>query len=253
MPGIVSNWISKYKVCRVESVKEIEVTTDAKNNNGGSSSLSSKVKVCTVNVGTENTLELITVFSTARNVGRGSRLVVAPNGTSILGLTGSGDVEIVTKTTIGTYQSSGVFCNHRQMGWKITDTSEIGMAVEVAQADALIGEQPPMYKPKPNQGPLPESPGYVEGLFQKKLTKDEKKKLKEEKRKTRKATKEAKQKKKEKTQLQQSTTTTGTTHHNILVVADAVASTGATVSYKDTGKDADDEEREQATARTVRA
>ena len=69
-----------------------------------------------------------------------------------------------------------------------------GVAAQIPDS-CDIGSAPPATKPRPagsvgDSAPLPES--SVPGLFEKKLTKEEKKKLAEERRKARKAAKEAK-------------------------------------------------------------
>eukprot|EP00531_Pseudo-nitzschia_arenysensis_P013435 CAMPEP_0116127062 /NCGR_PEP_ID=MMETSP0329-20121206/6648_1 /TAXON_ID=697910 /ORGANISM="Pseudo-nitzschia arenysensis, Strain B593" /LENGTH=182 /DNA_ID=CAMNT_0003621153 /DNA_START=18 /DNA_END=566 /DNA_ORIENTATION=+ len=169
----VSDWISEYKVGIVESLEE----------SGGKGTKA--LKICKVNIGDADTIQVVT---SAPNVRLESRLAVAPVGSTILGSDGEGMT--VTKSTVGGHTSEGIFCDSRMLGW---EGGSVGIAARMEDALAL-GSQPPSNKPRPGgaakKTELPES--NVEGLFKKKLTKEEKKKLAEEKRKARKAAKEAK-------------------------------------------------------------
>ena len=86
--------------------------------------------------------------------------------------------------------SEGIFCDSKMLGWA---GGAAGVAAQIPETVA-IGEAPPATKPRLGGAgggaaePLPAS--NVEGLFEKKLSKEEKKKLAEERRKTRKAAKE---------------------------------------------------------------
>ena len=170
----ISDWISEYKVGVVESLDE----------SGGKGTKA--LKICKVDIGNDDTIQVVT---SATNVRNGSRLAVAPIGSTILGSDGEGMK--VTKTTIGGHTSEGIFCDSRMLGW---DGGSVGIAARMDDSLAL-GSTPPSQKPRPGGGgnnntELPES--NVEGLFKKKPTKEEKKRLAEEKRKARKAAKEAK-------------------------------------------------------------
>eukprot|EP00536_Pseudo-nitzschia_multiseries_P014391 jgi/Psemu1/310912/fgenesh1_kg.696_\ len=172
----VSSWITSYKVGKVESLEE----------SGGKGSKA--LKVCQVDVGSGNG-ETIQVVTVAPNVRQGSRLAVAPIGSTVLD--DSGEPMEVKKTTVGGHVSEGIFCDSRMLAW---EGGSIGIAAQMDEALAL-GSTPPSTKPRPKGAPttteLPES--NVEGLFKKKLTKEEKKKLAEERKKARAAKKAAKE------------------------------------------------------------
>ena len=169
----VSDWISEYKVGLVESLEE----------SGGKGT--KVLKICQVNIGGDATIQVVT---SASNVRLESRVAIAPVGSTVLGDDGEGMA--VTKSSVGGHTSEGIFCDSRMLGWQ---GGSVGIAARMDDALAL-GSAPPSSKPRPGGGApsseLPES--SVEGLFKKKLTKEEKKKLAEEKRKARKAAKEAK-------------------------------------------------------------
>jgi len=99
-----------------------------------------------------------------------------------------------TKTSVGGHTSEGIFCDSRMLAW---EGGSVGIAARMD--DSLpLGSQPPSSKPRGGDANLGNQSGTklpestVEGLYKKKLTKEEKKKLNEEKRKARKAAKEAK-------------------------------------------------------------
>jgi len=172
----VFDWISDYKVGVIESLEE----------SGGKGTKA--LKICKVNVGGDANA-IIQVVTSAPNVRLGSRLAVAPIGSTVLG--SNGEAMAVAKTTIAGHTSEGIFCDSRMLAW---DGGSQGIAAQMDKALAL-GCPPPINKPRPGVAPtkttkLEES--TVEGLFKKKLTKEEKKKLNEEKKKARKAAKEAK-------------------------------------------------------------
>ena len=174
---VVSDWISKYKVGVVESMVE----------SGGKGTKA--LKVCRVDIGNGDSQDqLITVVTSAPNVRLKSRLAVAVIGSTVLGPTGEG--VLITKTSVGGVQSEGMFCDSKMLAW---DGGSTGIAAQIDESVPL-GAQPPSHKPRPNNvkatTELPES--TVEGLFKKKLTKEEKKKINDEKKKARKAAKEAK-------------------------------------------------------------
>ena len=86
--------------------------------------------------------------------------------------------------------SQGMLCDSRMLGWV---GGAAGLAVQIPES-IEIGSSPPSSKPRVNfheEEKPPEQP-QVQGLYEKKLTKEEKKKLAEEKRKAKKAAKEAK-------------------------------------------------------------
>ena len=101
-----------------------------------------------------------------------------------------GEEITVQKTTVGGVMSEGLFCDSKMLGWT---GGAAGVAAQIP-ASVDIRTAPPATKPRPQQESasteLPAS--NVEGLFEKKLSKEEKKKLAEERRKARKAAKEAK-------------------------------------------------------------
>jgi hypothetical protein len=71
--------------------------------------------------------------------------------------------------------SQGMLCDSRMLGWS---GGAEGVAVQVPDS-VEIGSSPPASKPRPGQGgeELPQSVGAGPGLFEKKLSKEEKKKL----------------------------------------------------------------------------
>lgn len=171
----VYDWISDYKVGIVESLAE----------SGGKGTKA--LKVCKVNIGdADNTIQVVT---SAPNVRLGSRLAVAPIGSTVMGPSGEGMA--VTKTNVGGHTSEGIFCDSMMLEW---DGGSVGIAAQMDKA-LVLGSPPPSRKPRPGgdapttMTELPES--TVEGLFKKKLTKEEKKKLNEEKKKARKEAKAA--------------------------------------------------------------
>ena len=116
------------------------------------------------------------------------RIIVAPIGSTIIN--DEGEEIILKKTSISGVNSEGMFCDAKMLGWS---AGSVGIAAQVPSSFEP-GDAPPKTKPG-----APKSSGEstipaveVKGLFEKKLTKEEKKKLAEEKRKARKAAKEAK-------------------------------------------------------------
>ena len=103
----------------------------------------------------------------------------------------AGEEITVQKTAVGGVMSEGIFCDSKMLGWT---GGAAGVAAQIPDT-VPIGAAPPATKPRPGGAaattePLPAS--TTEGLFEKKLSKEEKKKLAEEKRKARKAAKETK-------------------------------------------------------------
>jgi tRNA-binding EMAP/Myf-like protein len=175
----VHQWMADYRVGVVESIDE----------SGGKGTKA--LKICQVDIGAADG-NMMTVVTSAPNVRAKSRLAVAPIGSTVLSSSGEG--MLVTKTSVGGVMSEGIFCDAKMLAW------EGGTEKIAAQIDPSVpvGAPPPLNKPRPqNQNEkvetaLPES--QVQGLFEKKLSKEEKKKLAEEKKTARKAAKEAKNK-----------------------------------------------------------
>ena len=117
------------------------------------------------------------------------RVAVAPSGTTIVNE--EGEEMVLKDTSVGGVMSQGMFCDSKMLGWI---GGAAGVAVQIPES-IEIGSSPPSSKPRVNfqedDKPPPE-PQVVQGLYEKKLTKEEKKKLAEEKRKARKVAKEAK-------------------------------------------------------------
>ncbi len=118
------------------------------------------------------------------------RVVVALAGSSILG--DDGEMMQVGKATVGGVISEGMLCDSRMLGW--TGGAK-GIAVNLPD-NFDIGAAPPSSKPRPNDGSSndagAEPAAPLPGLFEKKLSKEEKKKLAAERKAKRKAAKEAK-------------------------------------------------------------
>jgi tRNA-binding EMAP/Myf-like protein len=168
---------SEYKVGVV-----LENHHDQRTKKGGSNK---PLRVCKVDVGEED--KTLTVVTSASNVRKGSRVVVALAGSTVLGEDGE-EIQ-VTKTSVGGVMSEGMLCDSRMLGWS---GGAEGIAVQLPESYP-IGSAPPATKPRPKEEPAAADAGPVEdGLFAKRLTKEEKKKLAEEKRQARKAGKEAK-------------------------------------------------------------
>ena len=165
--------ISEYKVGVVRSVEE--------NAKKGSKTL----KICNVDVGLD---EPVCIVTNAPNVREGSRVVVALAGSTVLNEEGE-EME-VTKTSVGGTMSDGMMCDSKMLGWT---GGAAGVAVQVPD-DFDIGSPPPATKPRPkdsNNTEASAAPPAGEGLYERKLTKEEKKKLAAEKRAAKKAAKEA--------------------------------------------------------------
>jgi hypothetical protein len=116
------------------------------------------------------------------------RLAVALAGSTFVN--DNGEEITVKKTSVGGVMSDGLFCDSKMLGWP---GGAEGVAAQIPDSVA-IGDSPPESKPRPGQSTsdaeLPAS-AEVQGLFEKKLTKEEKKRLAEEKRKAKRAAKEA--------------------------------------------------------------
>ena len=146
------------------------------------------LKICTVNVGNDDEISVVT---NATNVRVGSRCVIAPIGSSIIDDV-SGEEITIKRTVIGGCPSEGMFCDSKMLGW---GKGAEGIAAQVPDS-YCPGDSPPIAKPgAPSGGGEKEHRAQAApGLFERKLTKEEKKKLAEEKRIARKAAKEAKEK-----------------------------------------------------------
>ncbi|CAJ1965065.1 unnamed protein product [Cylindrotheca closterium] len=164
--------ISEYKVGIVLSCEDIP-------KKGGK-----PMKVLKVDIGSEDDGG-IPVVTTAPNVRDGSRVVVAPAGSTVVSEEGE-EIQL-TKSTVGGHPSWGMICDTRMLGWS---GGAAGVAVQLDESFP-VGTEPPASKPRPKQQEEDEVPaGPVEdGLFERKLTKEEKKKLAAEKRAAKKAAK----------------------------------------------------------------
>lgn len=172
---------SKYKVGIVLSVEN------------KTSSGKKPLKVCVINVGGA---ESITVVTSATNVREGSRIVVAPVGSTVLN--NEGEEITLKKSPVGGIPSEGMFCDAAMLGW---GSGAAGIAAQVPDS-CEPGTAPPPTKPgappRADAGSTESVPATeVKGLFEKKLTKEEKKKIAEERRKAKKAAKEAKKREEE--------------------------------------------------------
>ncbi|KAL3827440.1 hypothetical protein ACHAXA_003174 [Cyclostephanos tholiformis] len=160
------------------------------------------LRVCSVNVNSDDG-NPITVVTRASNVRVGSRCVIAPVGSRVIDET-SGEEITIGRTIVGGCPSEGVFCDSRMLGW---GGGSDGIAARVPEI-YVPGDAPPTTRP--GMPPPPSSStstsgggggcggtmtqAQAPGLFERKLTKEERKKLAEEKRSARRAAKEAKEK-----------------------------------------------------------
>mmetsp|Transcript_25811 Transcript_25811/g.63231 ORF Transcript_25811/g.63231 Transcript_25811/m.63231 type:complete len:175 (+) Transcript_25811:203-727(+) len=171
--------ISEYKVGIVLSCEDVS-------KKGGK-----PMKVLKVDIGSgdEGGIPIVT---TAPNVRDGSRVVVAPAGSTVVSEEGE-EIQL-TNSTVGGHPSWGMICDSRMLGWS---GGAAGVAVQIDESYP-VGAAPPTSKPRPNQQQQEEVPSgpVTDGLFQRKLTKEEKKKLAAEKRAAKKAAKEAEKAKK---------------------------------------------------------
>ena len=100
------------------------------------------------------------------------------------------------KATVGNVVSEGMLCDSAMIGWP---GGAKGVAVQLPDTFEL-GSAPPSSKPRMGGGSeggnaaktLAAEGGEVQGLFEKKLTKEEKKKLAEERRRVKEEAKSAK-------------------------------------------------------------
>ena len=143
------------------------------------------LKICIVNIGGD---EPVTIVTSAPNVRDGSRVVVAPAGSTVVN--DEGEEMKVEKTSVGGVMSYGMMCDSKMLGWS---GGGAGVAVQVPESIG-VGEAPPASKPRPKgsgEETTPTGP-ITDGLFERKLTKEEKKKIAAEKRAAKKAAKEKK-------------------------------------------------------------
>lgn len=170
--------ISEYKVGVVLSCEDV------------SKKGSKPMKVLKVDIGSGDE-DGIPVVTTAPNVRDGSRVVVAPAGSTVVSEEGE-EIQL-TKSTVGGHPSWGMICDSRMLGWL---GGAAGVAVQVDESFP-VGVAPPSSKPRPKQQQETEAPAgpVTDGLFERKLTKEEKKKLAAEKRAAKKAAKAEKAKK----------------------------------------------------------
>lgn len=141
--------------------------------------LTEKLKVCSVRVGEEKEVQVVTNAVNVVEDKVGKRLVVALEGAEVGGI-------VVEPTRIHGTMSYGMFCDSKMLGWT---GGSVGIAVVLGD-DVEIGSSPPERRPGSRDKEEKKTP--VEGgLFEKKLTKEEKKKAAKEARELRKAKKEA--------------------------------------------------------------
>lgn len=170
--------ISEYKVGLVLSCEDVS-------KKGGKPMKALKVDIGS---GDEGGIPIVT---TAPNVREGSRVVVAPAGSTVV--TEEGEELKLTNATVGGHPSWGMICDSRMLGWS---GGAAGVAVQIDESFA-VGSAPPASKPRPGGGgqesEVPAGP-VEDGLFERKLSKEEKKKLAAEKRAAKKAAKADKDK-----------------------------------------------------------
>lgn len=140
------------------------------------------LKILRVNVGNGEE-DGIPVITNAPNVRVGSRIVVAMAGSTVLDE--EGEEITLTKTTIAGHPSHAMICDSKMLGWS---GGAEGVAAQIDDSFE-IGSAPPASKPRPKQEEEVPAGPVTDGLFERKLTKEEKKKLAAEKRAARKAAK----------------------------------------------------------------
>lgn len=179
--------LSQYKVGVILSLEDC-----GKCKSGGKALRACKIRVGgTDNDNYDGDSDIVSVVTSAPNVREFSRVVVAMPGSSVLA--DNGEMMEVKKATVGGVISEGMLCDSIMLGW--TGGAK-GVAVNLPDS-IEVGSVPPSSKPRPNGGGETESapiPENLPGLFEKKLTKEEKKKLAAERKAKRKAAKEAKAK-----------------------------------------------------------
>jgi hypothetical protein len=97
----------------------------------------------------------------------------------------------IKKTTVGGIMSEGMLCDSRMLGWQ---GGAAGIAAQIPES-IPVGSVPPAEKPRPGQALTDVDAAAsqpIEGLFEKKLSKEEKKKIAEAKRLAKRAAKDTK-------------------------------------------------------------
>ena len=176
--------VSQYKVGLIVSLEEC----------GNCRSGGKTLRACKVRIGgTDNdnydeATDIVTVVTSAPNVRENSRVVVAPAGSSVLA--DDGEFLEVTKVTVGGVNSEGMLCDSKMLGWI---GGAKGIAVNLPEPFE-VGSCPPSSKPRPNDSMADnqkddEPAAPLPGLFEKKLSKEEKKRLAAERKAKKKAAK----------------------------------------------------------------
>lgn len=166
--------VSQFKVGLVLSVKDC----------GSCAKTKGKVlKECSIKISPEEDYDgdntVITVVTSASNVREGSRVVVAPVGSTVRNE--EGEEITVKRVNVGGSISEGILCDSPILGWS---GGAKGVAVQVPDTYP-IGSSPPTTKPRMDSATNSSNDNQsspVQGLFQKKLTKEEKKRAAEERR-----------------------------------------------------------------------
>jgi tRNA-binding EMAP/Myf-like protein len=167
--------VSQYKVGVIVSLQEC---SKSKNN-------SKSLRACQIDIGED---AHVTIVTSATNVREGSRVAVALAGSTVVL---EGEEITVSRTSIGGTMSDGMICDSKLLGW----TGGAAGVAQVIPDECPLGLPPPKQKPRPQgtsiEGSEPPSDTTVKGLYEKKLSKEEKKKLAEERKKARMAKKAA--------------------------------------------------------------
>jgi tRNA-binding EMAP/Myf-like protein len=146
------------------------------------------LKICSIDIG--NATDgggggegPITVVTNATNVRDGSRIVVAPIGSCVIDE--NGEELMIKRTVVSGTSSEGMLCDARMLGW---GSGSAGIAAQVPETCAP-GSAPPTTRPGGGGGGGGGGEGgeaalapAAPGLFEKKLTKEEKKALAKAKR-----------------------------------------------------------------------
>jgi tRNA-binding EMAP/Myf-like protein len=156
--------MNQIKVGTITDIKDLATSANSK-----------KMRACVIDVGGDESLSVVT---TAANVRIGSRIVVACIGSIVpVGKELDDGAIAVVKSNVGGVTSEGILCDSTMLGWK---GGAEGVAVQVPESCAL-GSEPPSSKPRldgSSSEPTASSdePAVeVKGLFEKKLSKEEKK------------------------------------------------------------------------------
>mmetsp|Transcript_13517 Transcript_13517/g.26950 ORF Transcript_13517/g.26950 Transcript_13517/m.26950 type:complete len:186 (-) Transcript_13517:200-757(-) len=157
---------------RVGSVTEVEPCGSCKSSGKG-------LRVVSVDVGGDS--PCVNIVTSAQNVRVGSRVVVAPVGSKVPNKDGDGFM-LITRATVGGVVSMGMLCDSTMLNWS---GGARGVAVQVPDSIPL-GSPPPKTKPRLDGGGKDNTDAEIGssqgGLFEKKLSKEEKKKLAAQKR-----------------------------------------------------------------------